>query len=118
VLTNDPGIDISAAPPELGSGKLHSHTTPTLPGSSDLADRSGPDRDLVRSRLPARAMGASIWHVPTAPLTTLRSIRMDPIDPNDVHAEANTLLRTMKLVRILQKKAGGADFEKILRNRC
>jgi hypothetical protein len=31
---------------------------------------------------------------------------MDPIDPNDVHAEANTLLRTMKLVRILQKKAG------------
>jgi hypothetical protein len=47
VLTNDPGIDISAAPPELGSGKLHSHTTPTLPRSSDLADRLGPDRDLI-----------------------------------------------------------------------
>jgi len=47
VLTNDPGIDISAAPPELGSGKLHFHTTPTLPRSSDLADRLGPDRDLI-----------------------------------------------------------------------
>jgi hypothetical protein len=47
VLTNDPGIDISAAPPELGSGRLHSHTTPTLPRSSDLADRLGPDRDLI-----------------------------------------------------------------------
>jgi hypothetical protein len=48
VLTNDPGIDISAAPPEFSSGELHSHTMPTLPRSSDLAACPGRGQNLKK----------------------------------------------------------------------
>jgi hypothetical protein len=44
VLTNQLGIDISAAPPEFSSGELQSQKTPTLPRSPDLAIRTGLDR--------------------------------------------------------------------------
>ena len=43
-------------------------------------------------------MDASIWHVSKAPLTQRGSIQIEIIDPDETNAEANTLLRTVKLV--------------------
>jgi hypothetical protein len=105
VLTNDPGIDISAAPPEFSSGELHSHTMPTLPRSSDLAACPGRGQEPERFRPTARAADASQWQILPAPLTKKRSFRIEIFDLKEINAKANTLLRTMKLVRIL--KNGG-----------
>ena len=102
VLTNDPGIDISAAPPEFSSGELHSHTMPTLPRSSDLAACPGRGQNLKKVRPTARAADASQWQILPAPLTKKRSFRIEIFDLKEINAKANTLLRTMRLVRILK----------------
>jgi hypothetical protein len=51
VLTNQPGIDISAAPPEFSSDEHQSQKTPTPPRSLDLDACSGlgrrPDKVLI-----------------------------------------------------------------------
>ncbi|MBF9197944.1 hypothetical protein [Microvirga terrestris] len=44
VLTNQPGIDISATPPEFSSDELQSQKTPTLPRFLDLGACLGLDQ--------------------------------------------------------------------------
>jgi hypothetical protein len=91
VLTNEPGIDISATPPEFSSGELQSQKTPTLPRSSDLAVRLGPDRWSHKILICGTSHERQYMAGFMVPLTKKRMIRIDVIDPGQVNAEVNTL---------------------------